>query len=225
MPTVKTEDADMDAVRSPTDKFQHRPSLRQAAPHERDRNRTTPRSPPDMADGMNNVRAIRIAELMKDFHDIQKHLADVALPSAAETSTEEGFALMRQCKAQARALLRQPFEQNGKPSKDEEKIKMQLKRIIVDAAVRRFRAWKIYMYLNAALRWAHAREIYLMGERPEERHAPDLSELQERLRMEIASITDVRVEAECRRKDAAEGRWLVEDPPASFISTYTGTQR
>ncbi|EGP92559.1 uncharacterized protein MYCGRDRAFT_35238, partial [Zymoseptoria tritici IPO323] len=77
---------------------------------------------------VNNVRAIRIAELMKDFHDIQKQLADVALPSAAETSTEEGFALMRQCKAQARALLRQPFEQNGKPSKDEEKIKMQLKR-------------------------------------------------------------------------------------------------
>ena len=38
------------------------------------------------------------------------------------------------------------------------------------------------MYLDAALRWAQARDAHLRGETPEARHVPGLSELQQRLR-------------------------------------------
>jgi hypothetical protein len=71
---------------------------------------------------------MRVAELVNDFYDLQKQVAEIVLPPAADTSNEEGFALMRQCKAQSRALLRQPFDGERRSCNNEEKNKTHLQR-------------------------------------------------------------------------------------------------
>jgi hypothetical protein len=75
---------------------------------------------------VNETRAIRVAELIDDFHKVQTQIASVSFPSDADSSNEEGFTLMRQCRAQARALLSQPFQTNGTSCDDEEEKKKHL---------------------------------------------------------------------------------------------------
>lgn len=55
-------------------------------------------------------------------------------------------------------------------------------RIIVDAAIRRFKAQKIYLKAVAALRWLNARQAVLAGQRAHVGHAAALGQVRGQLR-------------------------------------------
>ncbi|KAI9684449.1 MAG: hypothetical protein M1829_002259 [Trizodia sp. TS-e1964] len=176
-----------------------------------------------MADGLNERRAIRVAELMNDFRTLQLHLAQ---PKAQATSSEdyheEGYAILRQCSADARAVLAAHFA-IGVPSgqtTDEEREKLELQRVMLDASVRRFQAQKIYLRAAAASRWAQARAAILMGMKPHAGHVPALHAADSALRMEMAVITDEAVLNSLRHTDYQHGRWMQEDPPLATINSW-----
>ena len=54
--------------------------------------------------------------------------------------------------------------------------------IITDAAVRRFRAQRIYVRATAALRWVNSRAAILRGERAHAGHAAALQQIRNNLR-------------------------------------------
>jgi hypothetical protein len=54
--------------------------------------------------------------------------------------------------------------------------------VIVDAAVRRFKAQKIYLRATAALRWVNSRAAVLQGQRPHAGHAGALLQIRGTLR-------------------------------------------
>lgn len=71
---------------------------------------------------------MRVSEIMADFRNIQHRIAAIqALPSREEFN-EDGFVVLRQSQAEAKALLTQPFEQSNRGRGTEEHHKVQLKR-------------------------------------------------------------------------------------------------
>lgn len=71
---------------------------------------------------------MRISEIMADFRNILLRIAAIqALPSREEFN-EDGFIVLRQSQAEAKALLTQPFEQSSRGRGTEEHHKVQLKR-------------------------------------------------------------------------------------------------
>lgn len=55
-------------------------------------------------------------------------------------------------------------------------------RMIVDAAIRRFRAHKIYLRVAVAIKWVNSRQTILQGQRPHARHADILQQIRQVLR-------------------------------------------
>ncbi|KAK3071487.1 hypothetical protein LTR53_008532 [Teratosphaeriaceae sp. CCFEE 6253] len=159
---------------------------------------------------------------MADYRNIQAYIAAIRASPSAEEYNEEGYLVLRRCVAEAQALLAQPFQtlQTGKG--DEEHDKMHLRRIIADAAIRRFRAQKIYLRVMAALRWVNSRAAVLQGQRPHLGHAPALQQIRNAFRAELASITDQRVELSLRSADTSAGKWLLEDPTLQQIQRMVG---
>ncbi|EME46263.1 hypothetical protein DOTSEDRAFT_125391 [Dothistroma septosporum NZE10] len=170
-----------------------------------------------MADGFNNARAMRVQEIMNDYRNIQNYIAQIRANPSAEEYHEEGYVVLRQCVAQAQGLLAQPFQQDSGGKESEEAVQLHLRRIIVDASMRRFRAQNIYLRATAVLRWINARNSILQGQRPHAGHAPALQQIRDQLRVELAAITDARVDAALRQADMAVGKWLEEDPPLASI--------
>lgn len=77
-----------------------------------------------MSDGLNQARAMRVAEIMHDFRNVQTYLASIRLRPSAEEYNEEGYVLLRRCVAEAQALLAQPFQStpgNGKGGEEEKR--------------------------------------------------------------------------------------------------------
>ncbi|KAM0705495.1 hypothetical protein Q7P35_006854 [Cladosporium inversicolor] len=176
-----------------------------------------------MADGLNQARAMRVTEIMNDFRNIQVRIAAINAQPSREEFNEDGFVLLRQSQGEAKALLNQPFEQSARGRGTEEHHKVQLKRIIIDAAVRRHRAQKAFLKATAAVRWMNARASILQGQRPQAGHEPALQHIRGALRAEVARITDQRVEFSLRSADAAAGKWLQEDPPLSTVQRISGS--
>jgi hypothetical protein len=77
---------------------------------------------------VNQARAMRISEIMNDFRNIQVRIAAINAQPSREEFNEEGFVLLRQSQAEAKALLTQPFEQSARGRGTEEHHKVQLKR-------------------------------------------------------------------------------------------------
>lgn len=172
-----------------------------------------------MADGFNHARAMRVAEIMSDFRTLHRHIASVRLTYAPEDHNLEGFVVMRQCVAEAQSVLNQPFSSSAvHPRGDEEQEKSQLRQILMDASLRRFKVQKIYMRASAAQRWITARNAILKGQRPQIHHMAALQQITRTLRSELGSITDARVELTLRSSDAAQNKWLAEDPSLAVIS-------
>ncbi|KAK4963417.1 hypothetical protein LTR10_001046 [Elasticomyces elasticus] len=171
---------------------------------------------------VNQARAMRVSELMNDYKNIQNYIAAIRASPSAEEYNEEGYVVLRRCVAEAQALLSQPFETFSTKRGDEEHDKMHLRRVVVDAAMRRFRAQKIYLRATAALRWVNSRVSVLKGQRPHTGHAPALLQIRNVFRAELASITDQRVELSLRSADSAAGKWLQEDPTLQHIQRMSG---
>ncbi len=58
---------------------------------------------------VNNARALRVTELMKDYRDIQGKIAAYSATPSEVAYNELGFVTLRQCHAEARALLNAPY--------------------------------------------------------------------------------------------------------------------
>nr|POF01254.1 hypothetical protein CFP56_21202 [Quercus suber] len=122
---------------------------------------------------------MRIAEIMADYHNIQRYIARVRTNPSAEEYNEDGYVVLRRSVTDARQLLAQPFQ--GVRDANAEDV-AQLRRILTDAAVRRFKAQKLYLQVTAALRWVNSRTAILQGQRPHAGHAPALQQIRNTLR-------------------------------------------
>ncbi|KAK3679002.1 hypothetical protein LTR78_001455 [Recurvomyces mirabilis] len=125
---------------------------------------------------------MRIAEIIGDYRNIQTYIAAIRASPSAEEYNEEGYLVLRRCVAAAQALLAQPFQTTSSSRGDDEQDKIHLRRIIADAAIRRFRAQKLYLQATAALRWINSRSAILQGQRPHAGHAPALQQIYAQLR-------------------------------------------
>ncbi|KAK5168124.1 uncharacterized protein LTR77_006692 [Saxophila tyrrhenica] len=175
-----------------------------------------------MADGLNQARAMRVAEIMTDYRNIQTYIASVRANPSSEEYNEDGYVLLRRCVAEAQALLSQPFNAQTSSTGDDEQTKSQLRRIIIDASLRRFKVQRIYLRITAALRWINSRSTILQGNKPCARHVPALQQIGSALRTEVASVTDQRVELSLRSADVQQGKWLAEDPSLATLQRMGG---
>ncbi|KAL8918274.1 MAG: hypothetical protein Q9208_007442 [Pyrenodesmia sp. 3 TL-2023] len=172
-----------------------------------------------MADGLNEARALRVVEIINDFQSLQRRIAEYAPNPAPEEYFEEGYQVLRLCRADAAALLAAPFPLDFShfSSGSGEQEKRQLQRIIIDASARRFQAKKIYLRAVAAVRWSNTRNAILQGEQPNQDHAAQLQQADNALRTELAAITDARIINDFRNADTEAGFWLQDDPPRGTI--------
>lgn len=150
---------------------------------------------------VNHARAMRIAEIIADFRNIQHFLASIRTNPSADEYNEEAYIVLRQCAANAHALLAQPFNPlTPSPQGDEEAERSALQqsvhnaasalvphtdcenRIILDASLRRFKAQQIYLRASAALRWVASRHAILGGQQAQPVHQPALQQILNTLR-------------------------------------------
>lgn len=54
---------------------------------------------------VNEARAMRVAEIMNDFRNLQHYIAQIKAEPSPEEYYEEGYAILRQCLADAQAVL------------------------------------------------------------------------------------------------------------------------
>lgn len=131
---------------------------------------------------VNHARAIRVAEIMTDFRNLQHYVAQVRASPEPEEYYLEGFAVLRHCAAEAQAVLSAPFSATPSPDGDPEQEKAQLRSVILDASIRRFRCQKVYLRATAAMRWVNSRQSVLRGQKPHAGHMPALQAVDNSLR-------------------------------------------
>lgn len=77
---------------------------------------------------VNDARAMRIAEIMTDFRNLQHYLSQLRATPTAEEYYLEGYSLLRSCASEAQTILQTPFSAStGASSGDPEREKQQLK--------------------------------------------------------------------------------------------------
>lgn len=170
-----------------------------------------------MADGLNDARAIRIAEIMTDFRNLQHYIAQIRVSPSPEEFYLQGYTLVRECHAEAQAILNAPFNANTSPGEDVEQQKALLKAVLLDSSIRRFRCQRVYLRATAAMRWINSRSAIL---REEGASSSALQKVDASLQSELASITDEYVEFSLRSEDVQQGKWLHEDPGLAIIQQY-----
>lgn len=83
---------------------------------------------------VNHARAMRVAELMTDFRNLQRHLASIRVTHVPEDHNLEGYVVLRQCMSEGQAILNQPFQSSSvHPRGDEEQEKTQLRQYVRQA--------------------------------------------------------------------------------------------
>ncbi|KAL8697109.1 MAG: hypothetical protein Q9201_007306 [Fulgogasparrea decipioides] len=83
-----------------------------------------------MADGFNEARALRVAELMTDYQGLLRRIAEYAPNPPPEDYYEQGYEVLRQCRAEAQAVLVIPYpvDMSYMHNGSEEQEKRQLQR-------------------------------------------------------------------------------------------------
>ena len=76
---------------------------------------------------------MRITELVTDFRNILHRIAAIHAQPSREEYNEDGFVLLRQSQAEAKAIVSQPFDQAARGRGTEEHHKVQLKRFVNSA--------------------------------------------------------------------------------------------
>ncbi|PNS19075.1 hypothetical protein CAC42_1811 [Sphaceloma murrayae] len=171
-----------------------------------------------MADGLNQIRAMRVAEIMQDFRNAQTYMAGIRLQVPRQDANLEGYLVLRQCLSEAQQLTNQPYTAtSSNPRGDAEREKAQLRQIIMDASLRRFKAQKLFMRVVACQRWIAARNALLKGGIARAEHTRALAQITHAFRTEMGTITDARVEHTLRAADTAQGKWLAEDPSLTIM--------
>ncbi|OJJ76117.1 hypothetical protein ASPBRDRAFT_51779 [Aspergillus brasiliensis CBS 101740] len=174
-----------------------------------------------MADGLNEARALRVAEIINDYRTLLVHISqqNVQIPSAE--ANEEGYKTIREGLAAAQALMSSNYNPSMTPAQSNvETEKAELQRVILDASARRFQAHRIYLRVAAARRWAINRQNVLRGQQPGPQHAAQLKTVSNTFRQEMAQVTDQYVVADLRAADTRAGHWLADDPSLPVILTW-----
>ncbi|KAK3173591.1 hypothetical protein OEA41_006923 [Lepraria neglecta] len=179
-----------------------------------------------MADGLNEARALRVTELMRDYQNIQRRISQIQASPHSDEYHEVGYTILRQCHAEARVLLNTPYppEMLHPPTGPNETEKRQLQRVIVDGSARRFQAQKINLKAAAAMKWINKRNSILQGQKPRNSHIPQLQQADNTLRSDLATITDSRIVNGFRSIDQQAGYWLNEDPSLQTILSWIRSQ-
>ncbi|KAI9671895.1 MAG: hypothetical protein M1817_003440 [Caeruleum heppii] len=181
-----------------------------------------------MSDGLNEQRAVRIAELMQQFRTLQTFLVNVKIEIPTPDQYHAfGFKVLRQCLDEAQAILSIPYHPSIEPWQqvEPETQKAELQRIILDATARRFRAQKICLRATAAQRWTARRNNLLRGHVPHAVNMGQLEALDQTLRSDLAAITDQRVFLDLENEDIRAGRWLDEDPDVAAVVMWANSLR
>ncbi|CAN9132252.1 unnamed protein product [Alternaria alternata] len=148
-----------------------------------------------MSDGLNDARAMRVAEIMTDFRNLQHYLVQLRATPTAEEYYLEGYSLLRQCTSEAQTILQTPFSGSASSgSGDPESEKQQLRAI-------------------------------LRGQKPNASHLGALQQADATMRNELLAISDAYVENTLRAADAAQGKWLNEDPSLAQIQQILMSRR
>ncbi|AEO57105.1 hypothetical protein MYCTH_2117668 [Thermothelomyces thermophilus ATCC 42464] len=181
-----------------------------------------------MADGLNEYRTARVAELLSDFRTLQYYIAAAPCnPPNMDDYYTEGWAELRQCAIDGQHILNCAADitvprANGGP---EEQAKAELKQVLLDAYARRHEGQKIYLRQQAAQRWIDWRDQVLMGGRPHAGNQQQLGAIDDHLRAELANITDEAVYSELQTSDISLGRWTAEDPSLGAVQRWVRTRR
>ncbi|KAL2158234.1 hypothetical protein VTH06DRAFT_4554 [Thermothelomyces fergusii] len=181
-----------------------------------------------MADGLNDFRRARVAELLADFRTLQYYIAAAPCnPPNMDDYYTEGWAELRQCAVDGQHILNCAADvtvpcANGGP---EEQAKAELQQIHLDAFARRHEGQKIYLRQQAAQRWVNWRDQVLMGGRPHAGNQQQLLAVDNNLRAELANITDEVVYSELQASDIHMGRWTAEDPSLRAVQRWLQTRR
>ncbi|PYI10162.1 hypothetical protein BO78DRAFT_234010 [Aspergillus sclerotiicarbonarius CBS 121057] len=174
-----------------------------------------------MADGLNEARALRVAEIINDYRTLLVHISQQNVQIPSEEANEEGYKAIREGLAAAQALMSSNFNPTMTPAQSNvETEKAGLQRVILDASARRFQAHRIYLRVAAARRWAINRQNILRGQRPGPQHAAQLKAVSNTFRQELAQVTDQYVVADLRAADTRSGHWLAEDPALPVILNW-----
>ena len=59
---------------------------------------------------VNEARAMRVVEIMNDYQAIQRRIAQLQVPVPQDDYYEEGYQVLRQCQAEAQAVLAAPYD-------------------------------------------------------------------------------------------------------------------
>ncbi|KGO72987.1 hypothetical protein PITC_062150 [Penicillium italicum] len=174
-----------------------------------------------MADGLNQARAMRVAEIINDYRTLLLHISQQQVEASQEEYWEDGFAVLRECSASAQTLMSanyQPCPVTGQGNVETEKAELQ--RVILDSSARRFQAHKIYLRAAAARRWAMTRASVLHGSNS----SAQLKSATATLHQDLARFTDQHVVADLRAADLRAGHWLDDDPSLEAIRRWVGVR-
>ncbi|KFZ19017.1 hypothetical protein V501_00859 [Pseudogymnoascus sp. VKM F-4519 (FW-2642)] len=205
-----------------------------------------------MADGLNDARATRVADLLSDFRALQHSIASVSSdPPHPDDFYTEGYAALRQCAVDGQHVLnvaadtRVPTGRGGQAEQE----KAELTQVLLDSFSRRHEAQKICMRQSAAMRWVAWRDGVLLGMRPDPSHVPALVSCDQALRAvrsstflyrpaflfssgladvdteELATVTDENIYNLMRNSDYTMGRWTDEDPSLRNVQRWLRSRR
>lgn len=80
-----------------------------------------------LTDAVNQARAMRVAEIISDFRDIQHFIANIHAAPSAQDYHEEAYEILRRCTDKAQVLLDAPFNAvPTSPHGDQERERIQL---------------------------------------------------------------------------------------------------
>ncbi|KAH8426973.1 uncharacterized protein LDX57_004697 [Aspergillus melleus] len=175
-----------------------------------------------MADGLNEARALRLAEIINDYRTLLLHIPQQNVQVPADDYYEEGFVVIRESLAAAQNLMSSNYSPSmpANHGSTAETEKAELRRVILDGSARRFQAHRIYLRAAAAKRWAMHRANVLQGQRPGPQHASQLKAISNTFRQELAQVTNQHVVADLRAADMRAGHWLDDDPSLEMILNW-----
>ena len=81
---------------------------------------------------VNEARALRVLELMKDYRNIQDRIAQLNASPPPDERNEVGYTILHRCHVESRALLNKPYapEMLHPPTGANEAAKRQLRRFV-----------------------------------------------------------------------------------------------
>ncbi|KAI9041239.1 uncharacterized protein KD926_007193 [Aspergillus affinis] len=200
-----------------------------------------------MSDGLNQARALRLAEIINDYRTLLLHIPQQNVQVPADDYYEEGFVVIRESLAAAQNLMSSSYSPSmpANHGSTAETEKAELRRVILDGSARRFQAHRIYLRAAAAKRWAMHRANLLRGQRPGPQHASQLKAISNTFRQvmtymhpiqsisnkpggltsdnpwqELAQVTNQHVVADLRAADVRAGHWLDDDPSLEMILNW-----